>query len=184
MLRRRTGDGGQRGRRPPYSRHNGHTGCGGTHGSPEWEYSDPTATTSRRFTPVHRSDNRDPSASGSSEHLGQTSPIGWRPSTMAAGAPASGSCPTSGCHPIFQVGIETLSPHGQPQFPGCALPHKSGSNDSLINEDLKSEIDKLAATEGPARTLKKIEAILKARSNLAQNAAPLLLVEALMCELR
>ena len=61
---------------------------------------------------------------------------------------------------------------------------QSGSNDSLINEDLKSEISKLATTEGPARTLKKIEAILKTRSNLAQNAAPLLLIEALMCELR
>jgi DNA polymerase-3 subunit delta' len=61
---------------------------------------------------------------------------------------------------------------------------QSGSNDSLINEDLKSEIDKLAATEGLPRTLKKIEAILKTRSNLAQNAAPLLLIEALMCELR
>ena len=61
---------------------------------------------------------------------------------------------------------------------------QSGSNDSLINEDLKSEISKLAATESPARTLKKIEAILKTRSNLAQNAAPLLLIEALMCELR
>jgi DNA polymerase-3 subunit delta' len=61
---------------------------------------------------------------------------------------------------------------------------QSGSNDSLINEDLKSEISKLASTEVPARTLKKIEAILKTRSNLAQNAAPLLLIEALMCELR
>ena len=61
---------------------------------------------------------------------------------------------------------------------------QSGSNESLINEDLKSEISKLAATESPARTLKKIEAILKTRSNLAQNAAPLLLTEALMCELR
>jgi len=61
---------------------------------------------------------------------------------------------------------------------------QSGSNDPLINEDLKSEISKLAATEGPPRTLKKIEAILKTRSNLAQNAAPLLLIEALMCELR
>ena len=60
---------------------------------------------------------------------------------------------------------------------------QSGSNDLLINEDLKSEISKLAATEGPPRTLKKIEAILKTRSNLAQNAAPLLLIEALMCEL-
>ena len=61
---------------------------------------------------------------------------------------------------------------------------QSGSNDLLINEDLKSEISKLAATESPPRTLNKIEAILKTRSNLAQNAAPLLLIEALMCELR
>jgi DNA polymerase-3 subunit delta' len=61
---------------------------------------------------------------------------------------------------------------------------QSGSSDSLINEDLKSEIIKLAANEGPERTLKKIEAILKTRRNLAQNAAPLLLIEALMCELR
>jgi len=61
---------------------------------------------------------------------------------------------------------------------------QSGSNDSLINDDLKSEISKLAANEGPKRTLMKIEAILKTRRNLAQNAAPLLLIEALMCELR
>ena len=61
---------------------------------------------------------------------------------------------------------------------------QSGSGDSLINEDLKSEISKLAANESPERTLKKIEAILKTRRNLAQNAAPLLLIEALMCELR
>ena len=61
---------------------------------------------------------------------------------------------------------------------------QSGSNDSLINGDLKSEISKLATTEGSPRTLKKIEAILKTRSNLVQNAAPLLLIEALMCELR
>ena len=61
---------------------------------------------------------------------------------------------------------------------------QSGSSDSLINEDLKSEISKLAAGESPERTLKKIEAILKTRRNLAQNAAPLLLIEALMCELR
>ena len=61
---------------------------------------------------------------------------------------------------------------------------QSGSSDSLINEDLKSEISKIALSERPERALKKIEAILKTRSNLAQNAAPLLLIEALMCELR
>ena len=56
--------------------------------------------------------------------------------------------------------------------------------DTINNEDLKSEISKLTATESPPRTLNKIEAILKTRSNLAQNVAPLLLIEALMCELR
>ena len=61
---------------------------------------------------------------------------------------------------------------------------QSGSSNSLINEDLKSEISKIALSERPERALKKIEAILKTRSNLAQNAAPLLLIEALMCELR
>ena len=61
---------------------------------------------------------------------------------------------------------------------------QSGSSDSLTNEDLKSEISKIALSDRPERALKKIEAILKTRSNLAQNAAPLLLIEALMCELR
>jgi len=61
---------------------------------------------------------------------------------------------------------------------------QSGSVDSLINQDLFDQIKKLAATQSPEKTLKKIEAILKARINLAQNSAPLLLIEALMCELR
>ena len=60
---------------------------------------------------------------------------------------------------------------------------QSGSSNSLTNEDLKSEISKIALSDRPERALKKIEAILKTRSNLAQNAAPLLLIEALMCEL-
>jgi DNA polymerase-3 subunit delta' len=61
---------------------------------------------------------------------------------------------------------------------------QSGSTDSLINQDLTDQIKKLAVSQSPEKTLKKIEAILKARINLAQNAAPLLLIEALMCELR
>ncbi|MEY2723649.1 MAG: hypothetical protein RIR93_465, partial [Actinomycetota bacterium] len=54
----------------------------------------------------------------------------------------------------------------------------------LINQDLRDQINKMATSAGPERTLKRIEAILKTRTNLAQNAAPLLLIEALMCELR
>ena len=61
---------------------------------------------------------------------------------------------------------------------------QSNSTDSLINQDLVEQINQLAATSSRAKTLDKIEAILKTRQNLAQNAAPLLLIEALMCELR
>jgi len=61
---------------------------------------------------------------------------------------------------------------------------QSRSTDSLINQDLTDQIKKLAASQSPEITLKKIEAILKARINLAQNAATLLLIEALMCEFR
>ena len=46
------------------------------------------------------------------------------------------------------------------------------------------QINQMAATTSPVKTLGRIEAILKSRRNLAQNAAPLLLIEALMCELR
>jgi len=61
---------------------------------------------------------------------------------------------------------------------------QSNSTESLINQDLLEEIKQLAALKSPARTVEQIDAILKTRRNLAQNAAPLLLIEALMCELR
>jgi DNA polymerase-3 subunit delta' len=61
---------------------------------------------------------------------------------------------------------------------------QSNSTDSLINQDLLEQIKLMATSTNPAKTLAKIEAILKTRRNLAQNAAPLLLIEALMCELR
>ena len=61
---------------------------------------------------------------------------------------------------------------------------QSNSTDSLINQDLIKQIKIMANSTNQAKTLSKIEAILKTRRNLAQNAAPLLLIEALMCELR
>jgi DNA polymerase-3 subunit delta' len=60
---------------------------------------------------------------------------------------------------------------------------QSKSTDSLINQDLVSQINQLASISSQKMTLDRIEAILKTRRNLAQNAAPLLLIEALMCEL-
>lgn len=61
---------------------------------------------------------------------------------------------------------------------------QSNSADSLINQDLIEEIKQLAQAIRPEQTLAKIESILKTRRNLVHNAAPLLLIEALMCELR
>ena len=56
---------------------------------------------------------------------------------------------------------------------------QSNSVDSLINQDLISQINQLAQATKPEQTIRRIEAILKTRRNLAQNAAPLLLIEAL-----
>ena len=61
---------------------------------------------------------------------------------------------------------------------------QSNSTDSLINQDMVEQINQMALTTSQVKTLGRIEAILKTRRNLAQNAAPLLLIEALMCELR
>jgi len=60
---------------------------------------------------------------------------------------------------------------------------QSGSVDNLINQDIKDEITKIASSTTESKTLVKIQAILKARVNLAHNAAPLLTTESLMCEL-
>jgi DNA polymerase-3 subunit delta' len=61
---------------------------------------------------------------------------------------------------------------------------QSGATDFLINSDLQSEITNVASTSAEIKTFDKIQMILKTRVNLGHNAAPLLVVEALMCELR
>jgi DNA polymerase-3 subunit delta' len=60
---------------------------------------------------------------------------------------------------------------------------QSGSLDSLINSDLQNEVNLLASDSTSKSTILKIDAILKTRSQLTQNSAPLLICEALMCEL-
>ena len=60
---------------------------------------------------------------------------------------------------------------------------QAGSNDGLINKELEAEINAVAAKAKPQSTIKKINAIMDARTNLSHNAAPLLTVEALMCVL-
>jgi DNA polymerase-3 subunit delta' len=59
---------------------------------------------------------------------------------------------------------------------------QSNLTESLINQDMIEQISQMARVTSPTKTLGKIEAILKARQNLAQNASPLLLIEALMCD--
>ena len=54
----------------------------------------------------------------------------------------------------------------------------------LINSDMQREIKIVASNTSAEATLKKLEAIMKTRTNLSRNAAPLLAVEALMVQLR
>jgi DNA polymerase III subunit delta' len=61
---------------------------------------------------------------------------------------------------------------------------QSGTSESTINSDLTKEIAEVAASTTSESTLKKIEAIMRARVNLAHNAAPLLTVEAMMVQLK
>ena len=60
---------------------------------------------------------------------------------------------------------------------------QSGSANTLINEEFANEIANMAARIPAAKTVAKIDAIMSARANLSHNAAPLLTLEALMCQL-
>jgi DNA polymerase-3 subunit delta' len=60
---------------------------------------------------------------------------------------------------------------------------QAGAAESMINSDMRSEIENYA-TSFPAKTaVQKMSVILEARNHLAMNAAPLVTCEALMCEL-
>jgi DNA polymerase-3 subunit delta' len=60
---------------------------------------------------------------------------------------------------------------------------QAGASNALINKELAAEINAVAVKTKPQNTIKKINAIMQARTNLGHNAAPLLTVEALMCVL-
>jgi DNA polymerase-3 subunit delta' len=59
-----------------------------------------------------------------------------------------------------------------------------GAAEELINTDLSDVIDGLVKTSTAEQTLAKIEVIMKTRANLLLNAAPLLVIEAMMVQLR
>ena len=60
---------------------------------------------------------------------------------------------------------------------------QSGATESIINSDMRSEIESYATSFPAHTTAQKMSAILEARNHLAMNAAPLVTCEALMCEL-
>jgi DNA polymerase-3 subunit delta' len=56
--------------------------------------------------------------------------------------------------------------------------------DLLINSDMFRELQIIASNTKAEDTLRKLEAIMKTRTNLSHNAAPLLTIEAMMVQLR
>jgi DNA polymerase-3 subunit delta' len=60
---------------------------------------------------------------------------------------------------------------------------QAGVTQSMINSDMRSEIESLASSISAYTAVQKISAILGARNYLAMNAASLVTCEALMCEL-
>jgi DNA polymerase-3 subunit delta' len=60
---------------------------------------------------------------------------------------------------------------------------QSGNTDSMINTDMREQIESYAANSPSHSTINKINAIMEARANLARNSAPLVTCEALMCQL-
>ena len=58
-----------------------------------------------------------------------------------------------------------------------------GNADSIINTDMREQIENYAANSASHSTITKIHAVMEARNNLAHNSSPLLTCEALMCQL-
>jgi DNA polymerase-3 subunit delta' len=60
---------------------------------------------------------------------------------------------------------------------------QSGNTESMINTDMREQVESYAAAHPTHSTILKINALIDARTNLAHNAAPLATCEALMCQL-
>ena len=55
--------------------------------------------------------------------------------------------------------------------------------DELINSDMQREVEIVANSTSPDTTLRKLQVIMKTRTQLSHNAAPLLAIEAMMVQL-
>jgi DNA polymerase-3 subunit delta' len=60
---------------------------------------------------------------------------------------------------------------------------QAGNTDSVINTDIREQIESYAAKSPACSAINGINAIMGARENLVRNAAPLVTCEALMCQL-
>jgi DNA polymerase-3 subunit delta' len=60
---------------------------------------------------------------------------------------------------------------------------QSGNTESMINTDMREQIESYASCHPEHSTIFKIIALMEARTNLAHNAAPVVTCEALMCQL-
>ena len=60
---------------------------------------------------------------------------------------------------------------------------QSGNTDSMINTDMRGQIESYATNSPSHSIINKITSIMDARENLARNSAPLVTCEALMCQL-
>jgi DNA polymerase-3 subunit delta' len=60
---------------------------------------------------------------------------------------------------------------------------QSGNDTSIINTDMREQIESHASSSPAYSIILKMDALMQARANLAQNAAPLVTCEALMCRL-
>jgi len=60
---------------------------------------------------------------------------------------------------------------------------QSGNSESMINTDMREQIENYARSHPEPSTILKINALMDARNSLAHNAAPLVTCEAMMCTL-
>ncbi len=60
---------------------------------------------------------------------------------------------------------------------------QSGNTESIMNTEMREEIENYATSHTEHSTILKINALMDARTNFAHNAAPLVTCEALMCQL-
>ena len=95
-----------------------------------------------------------------------------------AGVLGAAACAAAGHEVTVATGAPFLGRLPWPTVPGIA------PGVELVNADLASEIEPLARRSTPEQTVHALDAILRARTALEGNVAPLLALEALLIDLQ